>query len=84
MKLVKLKATLVNERNKKYRSQPGVTGWAAGEGEWGSADRRKHFQSSAVRGKKDIGQQLEVSEPSIETLFVRRLGAHTRHIYRNN
>lgn len=42
-------------------------------------------QSSAVKGKKDIGQQLEVGEPLIEreTLFVRRLGANTRQIYRN-
>lgn len=42
-------------------------------------------QSSAVKGKKDIGQQLEVGEASVEreTLFVRRLGANTRQIYRN-
>lgn len=41
-------------------------------------------QGSAVKGKKDIGQQLKVGEPSIEKqLFVRRLGANTRQIYRN-
>lgn len=45
----------------------------------------KTSQSSAMKGKKDIGQQLKVGEPSIEkeTLFVRRLDASTHQIYRN-